>query len=218
MLDLPLRDELPDTEPVLDPLGEIDYQATYNKLQQRFEVVLKASATLFDLENSSRQTLAYFKRRNDAILDYLDTVEERKLATLDKDRLDALVERCPRIADTVMPIADLDDPQLKIHKKHYENLYLTEQISDLINDDVSPLEVDPTLAQWWCQTHNHHDLVLPQFRLADVPVEGIQEGYVGSGLEMNWLESEKPKKAVKKRPEKKKKAEKLAAPAEPVTS
>lgn len=217
MLDLPLRDELPDTEPVLDTLGEIDYQATYKKLQKRFELILKASAALFDLENASRQTMAYYKRRNDAILDYLDTVEERKQATLDKDRLDALVGQCPRIADTVLPIADLDNPDLKIHKKHYENLYMTEQISDLVNDDASPLEVDPTLAQWWCQTHNRADLVLPQFRLADVPSEGIQEGYVGSGLEMNWLELDKPKKVVKKRPEKKKKAEK-PAPAEVATS
>lgn len=204
-MELPLREEFVDTNPVTNSLGDVDYYQTYKKLQKRFELADKVATTLFDTENSSRQTLAFLKRRNDALLEFLAGVEPKQEIEMDQARLEALVAQCPRVGECIEPIGDMDTEGAQVHKKHFESMYLDEQVSDLVNDDVTPLEISPLLAEWWCHTHGL-PLVLKLFAVGDIGIEGVQPGYIGSGIEMNWSETEK-KRPQKKRAEKKKKEE-----------
>lgn len=203
MFSLPSQDELPDTEPVVAADGTVDYYNTYKKLQQRFAVVEQTATTLFDTENASRQTLNYLKRRNNALLDFLATVEPQSQAEGSFERLALLAQLCPRIADALEPILAMEDGG-PIDKKYVENLFLEEKVADLINDDVSQLESDPTQPEAWCHRHGHPGLVLTDFAVGDIPVDGVQAAYYGTGVETHWGEGDKSK-AKKKKPEKKKK-------------
>ncbi|KAK6456408.1 uncharacterized protein RJT20DRAFT_44361 [Scheffersomyces xylosifermentans] len=176
-----------------------DYPRIYERYYEKFKKVYAQSNKLFELEKSQRQTLAYYQRKNNALLKLLDEFEtahgnqnlpdslEEIFAGRDRSRLEAIVEQAPRLAASLGPLFQLiggddeeevPDNKVEVEKHHLINLYINESIPDLINDDSISIQKNPQDPESWTRRH-YPNLTTSRFKPVDFPINGLISEYVG---------------------------------------
>ncbi|KAI5954496.1 hypothetical protein KGF54_002271 [Candida jiufengensis] len=145
---------IPDSEIDSKSLDEITI--LYSQLQEKFKTVATSLNTTFENEKNQRKTLAYYQRRNQAILDILekfeDEIPQETNGNIDSneieiDRLNQIISKVPRLKNTLSKITTKEE---KLDSNTLLNLYLIEKIPDLINDEFISFEINPQSADVWC--------------------------------------------------------------------
>ncbi|KAI5970844.1 hypothetical protein CANMA_000004 [Candida margitis] len=153
------------------PFDEL--QQLYHTLQDRFKTVSTELATTYEEEQNQRKTLAYYQRRNQAILNILEHLEDNNTINNNMpidDTASAVAQRIKRIVDKVPRLARLLSPlthqhhnlssssttsssssNIPISSNTLLNAYLMEHIPDLIDDDLSSIEINPQSIESWCR-------------------------------------------------------------------
>lgn len=167
----------------------VDYAKVYDKLTDRFNQAYNESQALHLTEKAQRQTLYHYKRRNNALIDFLRSFDdgtyellENERMMIDASRIENLISFQPALADTLNPILKLarGDPPETIHlDSSYEvNLIVDELIPELPNDELDAAELNPQELEMWTRRNFSH-LVVSKFKPADVRAKGVRE-YVDS--------------------------------------
>lgn len=180
----------PATEPTQDshkPEEEIDYNKIYEGLQERFNKVYSISQKLFVTEKTQRQTMYYYKRRNDALLDLLSEMEEESETddlpmTIDGDRISQIISDNPDLTEILTPILEMasgqDPATIKMKESYNVDLAVVEAIPDIVNDELDTVEVNPQDTEMWTR-RNYAHLVLSKFKPVEIRGKGVRE-YINS--------------------------------------
>lgn len=180
---------LPSQPQVLpEELSELDdYTKLFQNYQDKFNKVHATSIELFDAEADQRQTLYYYQRRNNAILKLLQNQEAEKLDNpeLDLQRIQNLIAQLPRVGRNLTQVTSILSgvADVPIDRSHLLNLYVNESIPELLNDDLSSIEVNPQDINSWTR-RNYPSLVESTFRPVYVPSEGLMSGYHGGDVKV----------------------------------
>lgn len=149
-----------------------DYAKLFEKYQDRFYRVYSVSQKLFQNEISQRQTLNFYQRRNNALIDLLDKFESKESITPatdqalpdeDKSRIENLIAMNPKLQKVLGPLLTIDDPDQQFKETHKINLFVNEAIPDLINDDMSSFELNPQDIEPWVRRH-YPNLVISKYK------------------------------------------------------
>ncbi|KAI5949723.1 hypothetical protein KGF57_004546 [Candida theae] len=150
-----------DNDDEIDSMPFEELQQLYHTLQEQFKVASSQLSSTFENEQSQRKTLSYFERRNQAILNILEHLEDNSTTNdnftspnlFDTERINRIVEKVPRLAKTLSPLTQ--HPQLfanvAIPCNLLLNAYLIENIPDIINDDLTSIEINPQSIEAWCR-------------------------------------------------------------------
>lgn len=180
----------PATEPTQDshkPEEEIDYNKIYDGLQERFNKVYSISQKLFVTEKTQRQTMYYYKRRNDALLDLLSEMEEEieiddLPMTIDGDRISQIISDNPDLTEILSPVSEMasgqDPATIKMKDSYNVDLAVVEAIPDIVNDELDTVEVNPQDTEMWTR-RNYAHLVLSKFKPVEIRGKGVRE-YINS--------------------------------------
>mmetsp|Transcript_7666 Transcript_7666/g.9492 ORF Transcript_7666/g.9492 Transcript_7666/m.9492 type:complete len:291 (-) Transcript_7666:24-896(-) len=149
-----------------------DYAKLFEKYQERFYKVYSVSQRLFQNEISQRQTLNFYQRRNNALIDLLDKFESKEsisptttqaLPDADKSRIENLIAMNPKLQKVLAPLLTIDDPEQQFKETHKINLLISETIPDLINDDMGSFELNPQDIEPWVRRH-YPNLVISKYK------------------------------------------------------
>lgn len=151
----------------------------YKRLQQQFKVGYEISQKLFLEEQDQRQAMAFYQRRNNAMLEVLSKVDTQpnSLISIDKSRISKIIEQSPRLSKTLTPLLEFTN-ESKLDKLHYVNLFINESLPELINDDLSSIEINPQNIESWIRRQKLQ-LISKNFKPIDIPATGIHQEYIG---------------------------------------
>jgi hypothetical protein len=155
-------------------------QLEYEHLQNQFNECYEISQRIFTEEQNQRQTLAFFQRRNNALLELICKVEPQPSlqVTVDTARIEKIMETSNRLLNVLTLLVDFS-PETEIDKLHYVNLYLNEMVPELVNDDISSVEINPQEVDSWVQRENL-PVVPPEMKQIEIPACGMAMEYVGT--------------------------------------
>lgn len=163
----------------------VDYNVIYEGLLAQYAYQHQLSQKLWAAEKTQRQTLYYYKRRNNALLDLLAEFDDEELPeNIQSDpantaRLANLAKLRPEIAseiNTVLLMSDPDsDPAAALLKKSFAvNLAVDEMIPDIPHDELEPVEQNPQDTDMWTRRNFSH-LVVSKFKPAEIKPRGVRE-------------------------------------------
>lgn len=169
-----------------EPDEEIDYSKIYDDLQEHFNKVYSISQKLFVTEKTQRQTLYYYKRRNDALLDLLsemeDDYETDDPLNIYGDRISQIISAKPELAELLSPVSQIasgqDPATIKMKDSYNVNLAVVEAIPDTVIDEVDTVEVNPQDTEMWTR-RNYAHLVISKFKPVEIRGKGVRE-YINS--------------------------------------
>lgn len=154
---------------------ETDYPKLFEKYQERFHLAYSNSQKLFNIEQAQRETLNYYHRRNIAILDLLLNFEKKEsedfLSEPDRNRLENVIQMNPKLKKHLAPLLNDFDKE-SVSKNHKIDLFVTENIPELISDDLKGFEVNPQDIDSWCRRH-YPNLVISKFRPLNLKPIGV---------------------------------------------
>lgn len=160
-----------------------DYSKIFEKYQERFRKVYAISQKLFMTERAQRQTFNHYQRRNNALMDLLNEVEQPNndqdiLSDGDKLRLENLSELNPRLKNTLAPLLAIEDPtkNIKIKNSYKVNMLLHEGVPELISDDLDLVENNPQDSDFWIR-RNYPHLVISKYKPIDLKPTGVHEHF-----------------------------------------
>lgn len=158
----------------IDTMPFDELQQLYHTLQDRFKTVSSELSKTYEEEQNQRKTLSYYQRRNQAILNVLECFENTStltttnnnttstpLDTFDADRIRRIVAKVPRLAKTLSPLMQQHQQQeaspsnIPISSNLLLNAYLIENVPDLIDDDLTSIEINPQSIESWCRRNQH---------------------------------------------------------------
>lgn len=167
---------------------EIDYSKIYEGLQERFNKVYSISQKLFITEKTQRQTLYYYKRRNDALLDLLCELEESdneetdELVPLSAERISHIISTKPELEHILKPVLSLaegeDASRVQVKDSYNVDLVVNESIPDIVNDELDTVEINPQDTEMWTR-RNYAHLVISKFKPVEIRGKGVRE-YINS--------------------------------------
>lgn len=153
-----------------------DISKVYTRLQEEFSHKYNHLFKLFQEEKLLRETLAFYKRRNNALLDILAEAEPTK-NVLDEElilRVKNLVEMNPQL-DALLEIQNLESLSKSTNVKL--NLLLEESIAELPVDDTIHVEKNPEDIELWLR-RNQPNLVSSKFQpiyYKDHKIHGVED-------------------------------------------
>lgn len=160
----------------------VDYSKVYEELLAQFNQAYLMSQKMFITEKTQRQTLYYYKRRNNALLDFLAKLDEdeRIAATTDLDlqRINSVIAKKPELLETLTPLLQMasslnhDDIQLK--ESYNVGLAVDEIIPELVGDELDIAEVNPQDTEMWTR-RNYSHLVVSKFKPVEIRSKGVRE-------------------------------------------
>lgn len=161
---------------------ELDYSKIYEELQEKFNKVFALSQKLFITDKTQRQTLYYYKRRNDAILDFLAETDEEMIADepfdISTERLDNLISMSPELAEILSPLKQMasnEAPETILVKElMHADLPVYEMVPDTVNDELDTVEVNPQDTDMWIR-RNYAHLVISKFKPLEIRGKGVRE-------------------------------------------
>lgn len=165
----------------------VDYNKIYESLQEQFNKAYSLSQKLFVTEKTQRQTLYFYKRRNNALLDFLYELEgeEDNLETplnIDQTRIANLINFKPELHAQLLPIMQMltntDPNQIRLKLNLSVDLATDELIPELPNDDLHTIETNPQDTEMWTR-RNYSHLVISKFKPAEIRGKGVRE-YIDS--------------------------------------
>lgn len=163
--------------------GEVDYNKIYDTLQEHFNKVYSVSQKLFVTEKTQRQTMYYYKRRNDAILDLLCELEGEDENVdipvhLEPQRIADIISAKPELQNILEPalrIARGDDPAtIKVKESYNVDLAVNESIPEIANDELDTVEINPQDTEMWTR-RNYAHLVISKFKPVEIRGKGVRE-------------------------------------------
>ncbi|KAM3126626.1 hypothetical protein CJJ07_002276 [Candidozyma auris] len=165
-------------------VDETDYAKLYEDLQSRFNEVYAVSHKLAITERAQRQTLYHYRRKIDALLDYmaeLKDYEEESLDTplkLDTTKIENVIKRKPELSETLKPLLQMsneDDPKdIKFKRSYNVNLTVDESIPEIQQDELDAVEVNPQETEMWVR-RNYPHLVVSKFRPVEIRGKDVRE-------------------------------------------
>lgn len=154
-----------------------DYAKIFEKYQERFNQAYAISKKLFQTEKAQRQTLNYYYRRNNTLLDLLDKFEteqeQEESFDIDPARVANIIELNPQLGQSLTPLLNLSDSQV-VKKSYKVNLVVAENVPELVNDDLDVIEQNPQDTEPWVR-RNYSHLVVSKFKAIDVMTKGVRE-------------------------------------------
>lgn len=149
-----------------------DYSLVFDKYKEKFNKAYSLSQKLFEAERALRQTLSYYLRRNNAILDLLDDFGDSSescdiLDDVDQNRLKNIIEINPKLRKPLSQLLKVNDNSSTLSKQRYIHAMITESLSEFINDDITHLEMNPQDIEFWIR-RNYPQLVTSKHRLIQV--------------------------------------------------
>ncbi|CAI5756160.1 unnamed protein product [Candida verbasci] len=174
-------EEIPE---ITDDLTFEDLQKVYNQYQNKFKLAYSKSKRLFDSEKNQRLTLYYMHRRNQILLNILADSEGGELIE-GRDINDEEIFHILNKLDDKSISSSFDEliSKGKIDKNLIFNLYLTEKIPDLINDDLINCEINPLNTENWC-IRNLNNLVNLKHKPITIEDEEILDEYKGKDFNL----------------------------------
>lgn len=160
-----------------------DYAKLFEKYQERFYKVYSVSQKLFQNEVSQRETLSFYQRRNNALIDLLDKFESGKqettaspeiLSNTDISRIENLISMNPKLQSILSPLLAIDDPLQQLKHTHKINLLINEAIPELINDDTSNFELNPQDIEPWVRRH-YPNLIISKYKPISINANKFNE-------------------------------------------
>lgn len=177
-----------ETQPSTESEPEVDYSKIYESLQERFNKVYSVSQKLFVTEKTQRQTMYHYKRRNDALLDLLNDLDNNDAEDLDvpadlsAQRLSNIVSSRPELGNLLDPLLRMsrgdDAKTIKVKDSCNVDLAVSESIPDIVNDELDTVEVNPQDTEMWTR-RNYAHLVVSKFRPVEIRGKGVRE-YINS--------------------------------------
>ncbi|KAI3405962.1 hypothetical protein KGF56_001181 [Candida oxycetoniae] len=161
--DLPLAVKLSNDDPdEIDDKSFEEIQELYIQLQDLFKKKSLELEKTFEEEKAQRMTLAYYLRRNQALLNILLTQADEQdhyISTKDQNqRINKIVQTVPRLSNKLKPLLSESIDTSSLNPNYLINLYLSEKIPELINDDLIQLELNPQGTDAWCR-RNYPNLI-----------------------------------------------------------
>lgn len=165
-----------------EDIDDCDYSKIYEELQEKFNKVFAVSQKLFITDKTQRQTLYYYKRRNDALLDFLAEVDNQETANepfeIDNDRLTNLISLAPNLAQILSPLQKLSSHEapesIQLKELLHADLPVYEMVPDTVNDELDTVEVNPQDTDMWIR-RNYAHLVISKFKPLDIRGKGVRE-------------------------------------------
>lgn len=184
-----------------DPEEGVDYNKIYEGLQEQFNKAYSLSQTLFVTEKTQRQALNYYKRRKNALTDFLADLEASDddidmPLQINPQRIANLIALKPDLEPTLRPLLHIaagTDPLLIALKPTYGvDLTTEELIPDLPNDDLDSVENNPQDTEMWTR-RNYSHLVNSKFKPAEIRPKGVRDYFESPSL--NSKRRKRPKEA-----------------------
>lgn len=155
-----------DADDEIDTMPFEELQQLYQDLQNQFKTASLQLSKAFEEERNQRKTLSYYERRNQAILNILECIEENSNNStsnshettdpFDTERIRRIVEKAPRLAKTLSPLTTHRQfSNVPISSNLYLIAYLMDHIPDLIDDDLTSIEINPQSIESWCRRNRH---------------------------------------------------------------
>lgn len=142
-------------------------------------------------EKAQRQTLYNYRRKIDALLDYMAEFEDRDEDPLDgplavdNKKIEDIISRRPELKNTLSPLLQIsqdDSPaDIKLKKSYNVNLTVDELIPDIPQDELDAVEVNPQETEMWVR-RNYPHLVVSKFRPIEVRGKNVREFTDASSL------------------------------------
>lgn len=172
-------------------IDDTDYGKVYEELQLHFHEVYSLSHKLAVTEKAQRQTLYNYRRKIDALLDYMAEFEDRDEDPLDgplavdNKKIEDIISRRPELKNTLSPLLQIsqdDSPaDIKLKKSYNVNLTVDELIPDIPQDELDAVEVNPQETEMWVR-RNYPHLVVSKFRPIEVRGKNVREFTDASSL------------------------------------
>lgn len=167
----------------------IDYYQVYDELMERFNKVYNESQVLHAAEKVQRQTLYQFKRRKNALIDFLRSFDDSSFELLDDSpmevdaaRIESLITFEPSLQNTLLPILQIARDELaqdvSLDESAGLGLIVDELIPELQYDELDAAELNPQDMEMWVRRNFSH-LVVSKFKPADIRAKGVRD-YVDS--------------------------------------
>lgn len=165
-------------------VDDTDYGKVYDELQLQFYEVYNVSQRLAVTEKVQRQTLYSYRRKIDALLNYMAELEGRdeesieEPLALDSKRIEEILQRKPGLRKTLTPFLQIAQNELpeniKFKKSYNANLAVEELIPDIRQDELDTVEVNPQETEMWVR-RNYPHLVVSKFRPVEVRGKDVRE-------------------------------------------
>lgn len=169
-----------DPEVEVDEADETeDCAKLFEQYQERFNRAFAISQKLFITERAQRQTLKFYQRRNNALLDILTRVEDtpsEEFGAADATRIANLIDLNPKLKDSLEPLLHLDDASATVKASYPVSMLLHELIPELISDDLDIIETNPQESESWVR-RNIPNLVISKFSPIELKPTGAREVY-----------------------------------------
>lgn len=153
-----------------------DHVEQYRELQERLAAAESSAATLLDDTLSLHNTLAYYTRRNTAILRLLLSFGCTS-SIPGRERIAAIAEKTPRLAQALEPALLIFNEDATVSSLHWLNLILTEGVAEMLQDDVGSIS-DPLSLASWASTRT--TLIPGDYTPLHIPASGVNSSYSGN--------------------------------------
>lgn len=165
-------------------VDDTDYGKVYEELQLHFHEVYTVSQRLAVTEKAQRQTLYSYRRKIDALLDYMAELEGRdeepieQPLDLDSRRIEEILQKKPELKLTLEPLLQIAQNELpaniKFKKSYNANLAVDELIPDIRQDELDTVEVNPQETEMWVR-RNYPHLVVSKFKPVEIRGKDVRE-------------------------------------------
>lgn len=170
-------------EPVL--ADTIDYSQIYDELMERFNKVYNESQVLHAAEKVQRQTLYQYKRRKNALIDFLRSFDDSSYEFLNdpsmdinEARIEGLMMFDPSLEKILLPILQIARDELAqdvpLDDSVGLSLIVDELIPELHYDELDAAELNPQDMEMWVRRNFSH-LVVSKFKPADIRAKGVRD-------------------------------------------
>ncbi|KAJ9113295.1 hypothetical protein QFC19_000213 [Naganishia cerealis] len=133
-----------------------DYYALLENLQKQFNESYNVSVELFEAEQAQRQTMNFYQRRNNALLELLSNIEsepDTNILELTKNRIENMAQMNPALSLVLEPLMKEDVPLKHAHKI---NMFIHEGILEIPNEGLENYERNPQDLEPWACRHMPH--------------------------------------------------------------
>lgn len=152
--------EVPKDEPINHDLGNepetdgdsCDYYALLEQLQKQFSESYGKSIELYEAEQAQRQTMYFYQRRNNAVLEVLNDMQgevDADIMSRTSNRIENIIQMNPHLRQVLEPLVNENATLSNAHKL---NMYMHEGIPEIPHEGLEHYERNPQdLEPWACR-------------------------------------------------------------------
>lgn len=132
------------------------YYALLENLQKQFNESYNLSVELFEAEQAQRQTMNFYQRRNNALLELLSNLEsgaDANILELTRNRIENMAQMNPELSLVLEPLLNEEVPLKHAHKI---NMFIHEGILEIPNEGLENHERNPQDLESWACRHMPH--------------------------------------------------------------